>query len=78
MQVSGYIDYGSRLKAEAMEPYFERRKRLLPRPSDLSYYNWETAMSTSNPTPNFQVVACASMHDKKSFHYGTSPCNAFS
>lgn len=38
-----------------MEPYFERKKRLMPRPTDLSFYNWETQMSTSNPTPNFQV-----------------------
>ena len=50
--MSGYIDYGHRLKTENMEPYFERRKRLMPRPTDLSFYNWETQMSTSNPTPN--------------------------
>lgn len=56
-EVSGYIDYGHRLKVENMEPYFERKKRLMPRPSDLSFYNWETQMSTSNPTPNFQVIA---------------------
>lgn len=36
---------------------FERKKRLLPRPSDLSYFNWETQTSTSNSSPNFQVVA---------------------
>mmetsp|Transcript_26475 Transcript_26475/g.57763 ORF Transcript_26475/g.57763 Transcript_26475/m.57763 type:complete len:239 (+) Transcript_26475:157-873(+) len=56
-EVSGYIDYGHRLKTENMEPYFERKKRLMPRPTDLSFYNWETQMSTSNPTPNFQVIA---------------------
>ncbi|EFJ44055.1 hypothetical protein VOLCADRAFT_82997 [Volvox carteri f. nagariensis] len=56
-EVSGYIDYGHRLKTESMEPYFDRKKRLMPRPSDLSFYNWETQMSTSNPTPNFQVIA---------------------
>ncbi len=49
------MDYGHRLKTENMEPYFDRKKRLMPRPSDLSFYNWETQMSTSNPTPNFQV-----------------------
>lgn len=54
-EVSGYIDYGHRLKTENCEPYFDRKKRLMPRPSDLSFYNWETQMSTSNPTPNFQV-----------------------
>jgi hypothetical protein len=56
-EVSGYIDYGHRLKSENMEPYFERKKPLMPRPTDLSFYNWETQMSTSNPTPNFQVIA---------------------
>merc|ERR1711936_1142765 len=48
---------GYRLKTEDFEPYFSGKKRLLPRPSDLSFYNWETATSTSNPTPNYQVIA---------------------
>ena len=39
------------------EPYFERKKKLMPRPSDLSFFNWETHTSTSNATPNFQVIA---------------------
>jgi hypothetical protein len=41
-EVSGYIDYAHRLKIEDFTPYFARKKKLLPRPSDLSYYNWET------------------------------------
>ena len=44
-----------RLKMDQMEAVFDRRRRLLPRPSDLSYYNWDTQMSTSNASPNFQV-----------------------
>jgi len=56
-EISGYIDYAHRLKTEDFRPYFLRKKRLLPRPSDLSYYNWETQTSTSNPSPNFQVRA---------------------
>jgi len=56
-EVSGYIDYAHRLKAENFEPYFEGKKKLLPKPSDLSFYNWETQTSTSNHTPNFQVIA---------------------
>lgn len=56
-EISGYIDYAHRLKTEDFEPYFTGRKRLLPRPSDLSFYNWETQTSTSNPTPNYQVIA---------------------
>jgi len=42
-----------------MEPYFERKKVLMPKPADLSFYDWETQMSTSNPTPNFQVKRAA-------------------
>lgn len=33
------------------------RKKLLPKPSDLSYYNWETQLSTSNSSPLYQVIA---------------------
>jgi len=58
LQVSGYIDYAHRLKTDPnMEAYFNRTKRLMPRQTDLSFYNWETHLSTSNPTPNFQVIA---------------------
>lgn len=56
-EVSGYIDFGHRLKTENFEVFFERRKKLMPKASDLSYYNWETQTSTSNSTPNFQVIA---------------------
>jgi hypothetical protein len=56
-EVSGYIDFAHRLKTENFEPYFECRKKLMPKPTDLSYYNWETQTSTSNSTPNFQVIA---------------------
>merc|ERR1719333_1217503 len=55
-EISGYIDYGHRLKIEEFEPYFERKKRLLPRPSDLSFYNWDTQHSTSNDSHNFQTM----------------------
>ncbi|CAH1793580.1 unnamed protein product [Owenia fusiformis] len=56
-EISGYIDYAHRLKTENFEAYFSGKKRLLPKPSDLSFYNWETQTSTSNPTPNYQVIA---------------------
>jgi len=56
-EISGYIDYAHRLKNEDFTLYFTGARRLLPRPSDLSYYNWETQTSTSNPSPNFQVKA---------------------
>mmetsp|Transcript_34513 Transcript_34513/g.77989 ORF Transcript_34513/g.77989 Transcript_34513/m.77989 type:complete len:234 (+) Transcript_34513:79-780(+) len=54
-EISGYIDYGHRLKTENFGPYFERKKKLLPRPSDLSFYNWDTQNSTYNESPNFQI-----------------------
>merc|ERR1712093_463986 len=54
-EISGYIDYGHRLKIENFEPYFERKKKLLPRPADLSFYNWDTQHSASNESPNFQI-----------------------
>lgn len=56
-EVSGYIDFAHRLKTENFESYFERKKKLMPKVSDLSFYNWETQTSTSNATPNFQVIA---------------------
>ena len=37
--------------------WFTTRKRLLPKPTDLSYYNWETQLSTSNSSPHYQVIA---------------------
>ena len=56
-EISGYVDYAQRLKTEAFEPYFQGKKKFMPKPTDLSYYNWETQTSTSNSTPNFQVIA---------------------
>lgn len=56
-EVSGYIDFAHRLKNENFELYFDRKKMLMPKPTDLSYYNWETQTSTSNSSPNFQVRA---------------------
>lgn len=41
-EVSGYIDYAHRMKQEDFTPYFNKKKKLIPRPADLSYYNWET------------------------------------
>lgn len=56
-EVSGYIDLAHRMRIEDFIPIFDGRKKLLPKPSDLSYYNWETQLSTSNSTPHYQVVA---------------------
>ncbi|KAM8940329.1 cilia- and flagella-associated protein 299 isoform 2-T2 [Pelodytes ibericus] len=56
-ELSGYIDFSQRLKTEDFENYFNGKKKLLPRPTDLSFYNWETNVSTSNTSPNYQVIA---------------------
>jgi len=45
-EISGYIDYGHRLKDDNFEAFF-RGKRLLPRPTDLSFFNWDTHHSTT-------------------------------
>ncbi|KAJ3052328.1 hypothetical protein HDU79_008562 [Rhizoclosmatium sp. JEL0117] len=56
-EISGYIDFAHRLKTENFESIFGRTRVLMPRPSDMSFYNWETQTCTSNATPNFQVIA---------------------
>ncbi|KAG7271518.1 hypothetical protein CRUP_007507 [Coryphaenoides rupestris] len=55
-EVSGYIDYAHRLQSEDFEAYFSGKKRLMPRPSDLSFYNRRTQMSTSHSSLNYEVI----------------------
>ncbi|XP_063102805.1 cilia- and flagella-associated protein 299 isoform X2 [Cavia porcellus] len=55
-EVSGYIDYANRLKTEDFELYFSGKKRLLPRPTDLSFYNWDSQIAVCNSSPNYQVI----------------------
>jgi hypothetical protein len=56
-EISGYIDLAHRLKTEDFRLYFEGKKMLIPKPSDLSYYNWETHNSSMCDSPNFRVDA---------------------
>ena len=56
-EVSGYVDYAHRLKTDDFDAYFLRKKRFMPRSSDLSFYNWETQTCTSTSTANYQVIA---------------------
>ncbi|GKT34404.1 Cilia- and flagella-associated protein 299 [Aduncisulcus paluster] len=56
-EVSGYIDYSLRLNTEDFSLYFDRKKRLLPRPSDLSFYNWESQYCSCSSSPNFEIIA---------------------
>ena len=55
-EVSGFIDLGHKLRTEPMGPYFQGIRKILPKPTDLSYYNWETQAASSNSSPNFQVI----------------------
>ena len=48
-EVSGYIDYAHRLKSENWEHYFERKKRVMPHTSDLSFYNWCAPLPARRP-----------------------------
>ena len=58
-EVSGYIDYAHRLKTEDFRPIFDGGVKLVPKPSDLSYYNWKTGVCASNDSPNFKVDAAS-------------------
>ncbi|KAI5775557.1 CFAP299-like protein [Gulo gulo luscus] len=56
-EISGYIDYAHRLKTEDFEVYFSGKRRLLPKTTDLSFYNWDSHIAVWNSTPNYQVIA---------------------
>ncbi|XP_004681241.1 PREDICTED: uncharacterized protein C4orf22 homolog isoform X1 [Condylura cristata] len=56
-EISGYIDYAHRLKTEDFEVYFSGKRRLLPKSTDLSFYNWDSQIAIWNSTPNYQVIA---------------------
>ncbi|XP_071600345.1 cilia- and flagella-associated protein 299 isoform X1 [Heliangelus exortis] len=56
-EVSAYIDYAHRLTTDDFEVYFSGKRKLLPQKTDLSFYNWDRNVSTSNSSPNYQVIA---------------------
>lgn len=45
------------MKTEDFRPIFEGTAKLVPKPTDLSYYNWKTGVCASNDSPNFKVDA---------------------
>ncbi|XP_050964982.1 cilia- and flagella-associated protein 299 isoform X2 [Labeo rohita] len=55
-EISGYIDYSHRLKSEDFEPYFSGKKRLMPKTTDLSFYNWGTQVAKHNGSSNYEVI----------------------
>ncbi|XP_031192763.1 cilia- and flagella-associated protein 299 [Mastomys coucha] len=56
-EVSGYIDYAHRLKSEDFEVYFNGKRKLFPRTTDMSFYNWDSHIAVCNSSPNYQVIA---------------------
>ena len=56
-EISGYIDLAHRLKTEDSRQIFEGKKQLLPKPTDLSFFNWDAQHATLNDSPNFRVDA---------------------
>jgi hypothetical protein len=56
-ETSSYIDYRERLKNDEMEGIFKEGKPLLPKPTDLSYYNWTLQKVMSNDSTFFRVDA---------------------
>nr|XP_003226940.1 PREDICTED: uncharacterized protein C4orf22 homolog isoform X1 [Anolis carolinensis] len=56
-EVSAYIDYAHRLKVDDFEVYFSGKKRLFPRRTDMSFYNWDRNICCLNSSPNYQVIA---------------------
>lgn len=55
-EISGYMDLADRLKAEDFPAVLDGRKRLLPRPGDLSYYNWRTGVTRVKDSSHFLVL----------------------
>ena len=56
-ETSAYIDYRERLKNDEMDGIFKEGKPLLPKPTDLSYYNWTLQKVMSNDSTFFRVDA---------------------
>lgn len=56
-ELSGYIDFRERLKTDNFEDIFNEKKDLIPRPTDLSFYNWTSQKVFSNDSTFFRVDA---------------------
>ena len=56
-EVSGYIDLAHRMKTEDFRAIFMGNEMIVPRPTDLSYYSWESQVCYINDSPNFKTDA---------------------
>ncbi|KAF7411558.1 hypothetical protein HZH66_000454 [Vespula vulgaris] len=72
VEVSGYIDYNERLKTEDWQPYFEGKRKLWPKITDLTYYHWKVGKMQVNVSSNYEPVIDSkhglllkNVHDRK-------------
>ncbi|KAL2740626.1 cilia- and flagella-associated protein 299-like, partial [Vespula squamosa] len=72
VEVSGYIDFNERLKAEDWQPYFEGKRKLWPKITDLAYYHWKVGKMQVNVSSNYEPVIDSkhglllkNIHDRK-------------
>ena len=55
-EISSYVDYAQRLRDDDLASIFAGRDRLVPKVTDLSHYNWDTNVSRSTNSQNFDVI----------------------
>eukprot|EP00045_Choanoeca_perplexa_P023202 m.12597 g.12597 ORF g.12597 m.12597 type:complete len:215 (-) comp9993_c0_seq1:69-713(-) len=55
-EVSGYIDLAHRFQNDDFGQYFSGARKLMPRATDLSYYNWSTNTSQGGSSTNYQMI----------------------
>lgn len=56
-EVSAYIDLADRMKKENFKPIFMKKKLLMPRETDLSFFNWDGQKASISDSPNFRTDA---------------------
>lgn len=56
-EISGYIDYAQRLKTDCFRDYFTGAAKLMPRLTDMAYFNWKTQHARCNNTTNWHVIS---------------------
>ncbi|CAG5134752.1 unnamed protein product [Candidula unifasciata] len=56
-EVSSYMDYSHRLATEDFRLIFDGKKKLVPKTTDLSFFNWETQNVASKSSPNYEIIA---------------------
>lgn len=54
---SAYIDLAHRMKVEDFSAIFMNKRKLLPKKTDLSHYDWDVQMGFMTDSPNFRVQA---------------------